>query len=744
MPRVFCVIGFTVFFTLALLFGLELTVAYAVLALALLAAAVLLLVRRLRGNTVLLTAALSVAFACVLQIGYVQTVYLPQAALAEQTVTVRGEIASLVDMRYGRYYYIIDLSEVNGEPYAGKVRLSLAQALDAEPTDEICGEVTTFLLGSHEEGLLEYYKSQGVFVGAYTYGELQTIPRSGTSLRYWLLTVRQGVIDGILRLLPNEYGGLILALLLGSRSYLSANTLANISAVGISHLIAVSGQHLSILCWAVLALLAKLRLKRRAVSLLSMGFVLFFMALTGFSHSVSRAGIMMLILLLGNLLSRQADALNSLGIALLLLCCISPFYASSVGLQLSALATLGLLVLTPRLAVPVNEKCKKIENRFLRSVAYFFGNTTAATVGATLLTLPVAIVNFGQLSLMTVPANLLLLLPASACLLLGGVTAVCTLVPFLGWASRPLALVCGLVSKVFLWLCDTLAGVPYILQRTNSRAVLFWLAGALLLVAAAILLHKKTNRSFVRLTSLLLAATFAATLCIDTAFSFGAVHLYVAEVGNGMAVVLTKGRQGVLLGGGGDAFNAAGNTAYLLEQALVADLDAVLLCGLQSEQASARDLLQQVQPKAVYLPQPDADISLLVPPKKLQVTQEGTLYFWNSVQVSYLLNDAVRCAYVQANGAAVLILFSPTITLAALPAEWLAAKVLVTRGAVPQELNSAAYSLVVLSATRERAIPQVLQLQTARANAACSGVRIQIGADGALSARRVAKNGLYF
>ena len=73
----------------------------------------------------------------------------------------------------------------------------------------------------------------------------------------------------------------------------------------------------------------------------SMGFVLFFMGLAGFSPSVTRAGIMMLLYLGGFLLRREPDSLNSLGLAALVILFANPFAAADLGMLLSFSATAG-------------------------------------------------------------------------------------------------------------------------------------------------------------------------------------------------------------------------------------------------------------------------------------------------------------------------------------------------------------------------------------------------------------------
>lgn len=118
---------------------------------------------------------------------------------------------------------------------------------------------------------------------------------------------------------------------------------------GISHLLAVSGTHIVILTGFVMLLLRRLKGKIWIKNLIAAGFVFFFMALTGFTPSVVRAGIMMLVVLFGGILRRQSDPLNSLGLSALLLTVPNPYAAAGIGLLMSFSATLGIILLAGRL-----------------------------------------------------------------------------------------------------------------------------------------------------------------------------------------------------------------------------------------------------------------------------------------------------------------------------------------------------------------------------------------------------------
>lgn len=153
-------------------------------------------------------------------------------------------------------------------------------------------------------------------------------------------------------LLPQEYSGLVCAVVLGSRTDLPDEQYELFQQLGIQHLLAVSGMHLALLTGMFSLLLKRLFRSDRLRILFSMAFVLFYMLLTGMSPSVSRAGIMLLLSFLAQLVSRRADAAVSLAAAVLLMLLYNPFLARNTGFLFSVFSTIGVRIL----AGPLSEK----------------------------------------------------------------------------------------------------------------------------------------------------------------------------------------------------------------------------------------------------------------------------------------------------------------------------------------------------------------------------------------------------
>lgn len=109
------------------------------------------------------------------------------------------------------------------------------------------------------------------------------------------MKLRSAVRSAVIRTLPNENGRLAVALLLGDRSGLSAESSAAFSKIGITHIVCVSGFHLSLWSMLILKILRKTRMPRRLAYALAMVGTVGFMLLAGLTYSVMRSGIMTLV-----------------------------------------------------------------------------------------------------------------------------------------------------------------------------------------------------------------------------------------------------------------------------------------------------------------------------------------------------------------------------------------------------------------------------------------------------------------
>lgn len=131
--------------------------------------------------------------------------------------------------------------------------------------------------------------------------------------------------------MPSEEASLASALLLGDKYCLDQNLKEDFNQSGTGHLIVVSGLHMAVVEGCVYFILFKLTRRKKLAAAVSIVGILLFMALTAFTPSVMRSGIMLIVYMLAQLFNRTSDSLNSIGIAALVLTAFNPFAAGEIG-----------------------------------------------------------------------------------------------------------------------------------------------------------------------------------------------------------------------------------------------------------------------------------------------------------------------------------------------------------------------------------------------------------------------------
>jgi len=257
----------------------------------------------------------------------------------------------------------------------------------------------------------------------------------------------------------------------------------NFSQSGLSHIMAISGMHISILAALVMSLFLNIGLSRRK-SFWSAGlFLVFYIILIGLPASAVRAGIMGFLALWAMRLGRLSSVTNSLVLAASLLLLFNPrLLRDDIGFQLSFLAVLGMVWFKPifdaGLEKIIQEEIKftpriKRVGKIFQKPAKIFYEILAITMAAQIFTWPIVAVNFSQVSLVAPLANLLVLwaLPVLMILIILALVGGAFLPVFLPVLFLPAFLFLKYIKTVAEWS----AGLPGAFLQIDYLG-LFWLA----------------------------------------------------------------------------------------------------------------------------------------------------------------------------------------------------------------------------------------------------------------------------
>ena len=232
MGRPFAVIGFTMFASLLFVGVLGVNAAVILFAAALVLIPLFLIVKNLRKYKAYICALIVVAFSCALYFSAYTYFYKPQIAFVGKEISVSGEICELPVNEYDRVYYEIKVDKINSQKLNRKykMRLSCEEELDAKPFDRIEFKGNAYALGSTNIYSKLNYLSKGEVIGLNTTNVIKVIHNNNSikPLKYYLLEYRLKLVDSLYSLMPAKNAALCIAVLMGEKSYLSANDLNNI------------------------------------------------------------------------------------------------------------------------------------------------------------------------------------------------------------------------------------------------------------------------------------------------------------------------------------------------------------------------------------------------------------------------------------------------------------------------------------------------------------------------------------
>lgn len=296
--------------------------------------------------------------------------------------------------------------------------------------------------------------------------------------------IRNGIRNIIFDNTDYDTASVLLGLTIGDKEYISDTLSENIRRAGISHAMVVSGMHLAIIAGGFIKLCERFRMGRRVVGVVGMLLILLISVVTGFTPSVLRAGITYVIMLLGMLLNRRPDAVNSLFAAVAFIVLTDPFVCVNVSFQLSCSATYGVLVLAPKLTEILARRLKE-----RKGVLYNVISVATVSVSALLTTLPFTVWHFGTFSAVCIATNIFTSYATSAALTLAVVGTVLFFLPFFG---KLLLLFAGLFTKYIILIINALGGLQYAeINLGNGKLAAVFTGAAVLLLAVYCFYDKK-------------------------------------------------------------------------------------------------------------------------------------------------------------------------------------------------------------------------------------------------------------
>ena len=343
------------------------------------------------------------------------------------------------------------------------------------------------------------------------------------------------------------------AMLLGDRNNLNPDFENNSKIAGITHMLVVSGMHLGIIFQLLSKILYTLKLRRGAAELLMLGAIFSMTAICGFTPSILRAALTYVIIVIGNLIFRKPDSLNSLGAATIILLFFNPFGFGNLSLLLSLFSTFGLLFICPIFQDTIISIISKMYSPGKITKAIVF--SVSQSLSATVATMPICILGMGYISLISPITNLLTGYASTLLLSFSFITVILLCLPSVlkAAATIPLFIVYSLVRYIvkITDICANInfASVPALDEYLISLSLF-------VLIIPLVLLARNFNTKKLLRISLKVIASALVLLSVSSALYFYNVspkcEVVIPNVGKGTSVII-KTKTDVLAVGAGDS-----------------------------------------------------------------------------------------------------------------------------------------------------------------------------------------------
>lgn len=414
--------------------------------------------------------------------------------------------------------------------------------------------------------------------------------------------VQNNLKGNIQKILEKEQGALCVGILIGDRENISSETEDNFKNSNLTHMLAVSGSHITYIIVAITTLIGKTN--KRYANIFTIFILIFFMALTGFTASVMRASIMGILTLLASILYRKSDTVNNLGISTLVLLIYNPYFLLDAGFLLSYAGTIGIIFFSDKINKSMEKLILKENNNqknkmsnvktIIKTIIKVVINSFSITITANLLIIPIMAYMFNTISLTFWISNIL------AGPIMEVVTIFGFIVYFVSILFPVIAEFLGIFLNFFLTLLLQIAkissNIPGAFIYVKTPSILTCCVYYILLFSSTLFRNLKSQTIFIKSITYVKKYKYKI-ICIVVLISISSfiinfipsnLNIYFIDVGQGDSTLIkTVQNKTILIDGGGSefgSFDVGKNTLlpYLLDRG-ISKIDYLMVSHFDSD-----------------------------------------------------------------------------------------------------------------------------------------------------------------
>lgn len=488
----------------------------------------------------------------------------------------------------------------------------------------------------------EYLKSKSIYGEIHTlYSNVHIIGENNINkISRFASTCKNKIIVNIKQILPDRVRDLALGVLIGYTDEMDGEMKKSFKDASLSHMLAVSGSHIAYIIIGMEFLLEKTNLGKRIIKIITIFVLIFFMFLTGFTPSVTRACIMGIVMMISGIIYTENDFICSISLSALIILLINPFIIYDAGFKLSYGGTIGIVLFQKNIKSMLKGRVKKNKPNnksildlkaekiiSINTIKNFILEALTVTIAAQIAIIPIIALDFNTISVTFFISNLL------ASFFMGIITIGGFILVFISLISIKISKVIGRLYivplNVFIKIVEVCANIPgsKIIIITIYTAIVLTYYMAILIGNYIYDISDKENTGFSKLvkkimknikdkvnkkiTKKVMIIVFLLLICICFLNNkLKNTQIYFIDVGQGdCTVIVTKNNKKILIdGGGSNAENSSYDVGesvvlpYLLDRR-ISSLDYVIISHFDSDHYKGLEyVLKNMNVKTVIIP----------------------------------------------------------------------------------------------------------------------------------------------
>ena len=399
--------------------------------------------------------------------------------------------------------------------------------------------------------------------------------------------IQKYIKDTINGTLTDEEGNLLLAILLGDKDKLSEDIQESFKTSNLSHMLAVSRAHVSYIILGLTYVLQNSIIGKKNEKIVCIIFLLFFMAITNFTPSVTRACIMAVLTLFSGIIYRKSDVYTNISVAALITLIFNPYNLLDLGFQLSYGGTIGIIIFIKRIQ----------EKKSNSKVINYIKQMALVSIYANIIIIPIMMYHFNTVSFTFIISNIM------ASPILGIIVITGFLFIIASITVKPLTRLIAIFIKPILSILIKISQICSKLPFSNILVVTPYMFNVISYYAIILYCIKSKKNNKCKIIICLLIVLILINFII---YIFPQkLRIFFIDVGQGdSTLIITPDKKTVLIdGGGSDSFDVGEKVLlpYLLDRRIL-KIDYVLISHFDTDHCGGiLTIMEKVKVKNIII-----------------------------------------------------------------------------------------------------------------------------------------------